>query len=51
MHVRRRWQELKDAGHLDRPRLEFERPPGHWHFGFIAASAGLIVWAAAGLLL
>ncbi|HET9647045.1 MAG TPA: PH domain-containing protein [Microlunatus sp.] len=51
MHVRRHWQALQDAGHLDEPRLEFERPPIRWHVVSIAASAVLIAWAAAGVVL
>ncbi|MBO1751912.1 PH domain-containing protein [Actinotalea sp. BY-33] len=30
-HVRRRWEELRDAGHLDDPRLEAARPGVRWH--------------------
>ena len=51
MAVRRRWQALRDAGHLDDPRLEFERAPVRWHIELIAALALLITWAAAGLTL
>ncbi len=48
--VRRRWQELQDAGHLDDPRLEFDRPPVRWHVDVIAAAAVLLTWAIVGLL-
>ncbi len=30
-YIRRRWEELRDAGHLDDPRLERARPVVHWH--------------------
>ena len=49
MYVRRRWQALQDAGHLADPRLEFDRPPVRWHWGFLAASAVLVAWAVLGL--
>ncbi|GGL86469.1 PH domain-containing protein [Nakamurella endophytica] len=41
--VRRRWEELRDAGHLDDPRLEFDRPPVTWHRTTIAAAVVLVV--------
>ncbi len=41
--VRRRWEDLRDAGHLDDPHLEFDRPPVHWHWPVIAAIPGLIL--------
>jgi hypothetical protein len=50
MQVRRHWQTLRDAGHLDDPRLEFERAPVRWHVELIAALAIVMVWAMAGLL-
>jgi len=49
--IRRQWEDLRDAGHLDNPRLEFDRPPTRWHVGFMAAVAALIVLGAAGQLL
>lgn len=30
-YVRRRWEELRDAGHLDAPRLERDAPRVRWH--------------------
>lgn len=50
IQVRRHWQALRDAGHLDDPRLEFDRAPVRWHLELIVALAGLIIWTAAGLL-
>lgn len=41
-YIRRRWEALRDAGHLDDPRLERERPRVHWHLG-----PGLVVMALA----
>lgn len=29
--IRQRWEKLRDAGYLDDPRLEFDRPPVEWH--------------------
>ncbi len=49
--VRRHWEALRDAGHLDNPRLEFDRAPVRWHVGLIAAIAVLLVLGAAGLAL
>jgi hypothetical protein len=42
--VRRRWERLRDAGHLDDPRLEFERPPVRWHWqlGLVVAALALV---------
>jgi hypothetical protein len=50
IEVRRHWQELRDAGHLDNPRLEFDRAPIQWHLALLAALLVLIVWMIAGLL-
>lgn len=49
--VRERWEELRDAGHLDNPRLEFERVPVNWHVGTIVAVAALCALGITGLLL
>ncbi|MBM9476947.1 PH domain-containing protein [Nakamurella flavida] len=43
--IRRRWEALRDAGHLDDPRLEFDRAPTRWHLGTILALVALLVWA------
>jgi hypothetical protein len=42
LEVRRRWQELRDAGHLENPRLEHERAPIAWHLTTIIAGAVLL---------
>ena len=47
--IRRRWEELREAGHLDAPVLEHERAPIRWHWPIIAAAIGLIVLGVAGL--
>ncbi len=44
--VRRRWEELRAAGHLDEPRLEHERAPVTWHRGTIAAGVALAALCA-----
>ena len=41
--VRRHWEELRDAGHLDDPRLESEQLPWRWHVPLLIALAVLIV--------
>lgn len=41
--VRRRWEALRDAGHLDDPRLEFAHPPIRWHWPVIAGAPGLVL--------
>lgn len=41
--VRRRWEELRDAGHLNDPRLEFEHVPVRWHWPVIIAAPALLV--------
>ena len=47
--IRRRWERLRDAGHLDGARLEHESAPITWHLGWIGASVALIAMCAAGL--
>ncbi|HEY3545490.1 MAG TPA: PH domain-containing protein [Propionicimonas sp.] len=49
--VRRRWDALRDAGHLDNPRLERQRAAVRWHWPVVALLGGLAAAAAAGLLL
>jgi hypothetical protein len=41
--VRRHWEKLRDAGHLDNPRLEHERVPSRWNQPLIAAIAVLVI--------
>ena len=49
--VRRRWEQLRDAGHLDDPRLERDRAAVRWHWPVVAVLAGLAVATVAGFLL
>ncbi len=49
--VRRRWERLRDAGYLDDPKLEFERPPIRWHWEIGAAVIGLAALSVGTLLL
>jgi hypothetical protein len=49
--VRRRWEELRDAGYLDDPKLESDRPPISWHWPVIGAMAGLLVLGLLGVWL
>jgi hypothetical protein len=46
-YIRRRWEELRDAGHLDAPRLERDRPRVHWH---AVPAAGVAVLVALAVL-
>ena len=41
--VRSRWEELRDAGMLDDPRLERTRPVVRWHWLTLGVLAGLAV--------
>jgi hypothetical protein len=43
MVIRRRWEELRDAGHLDAPQLEFDRPPVRWHWPTIGGAVFLVL--------
>ncbi|QNK80875.1 PH domain-containing protein [Nakamurella sp. PAMC28650] len=49
--VRRQWEELRDLGFLDDPRLEFSRPPIRLHRRTIVAGALLLLACAASALL
>lgn len=43
--VRQRWEQLREQGHLDDPRLEREHAVVRWHTGTIAAALGLLALA------
>jgi len=43
MLVRRRWEELRDAGYLDDPRLETAKPRVTWHWLSAAIIAALAI--------
>jgi hypothetical protein len=47
--IRRRWEQLRDAGHLEDPRLEHAAAPVHWHVGIVAVGAVLLVAAVVAL--
>lgn len=49
--VRHRWEELRDAGALDDPRLERPAPVVHWHGRTLALVGGLAVLSALAPLL
>lgn len=49
--IRGQWESLRQAGHLDNPRLEFERPPVTWHLLTLICLAVLAGLSVAGLLL
>lgn len=51
MLVRARWEELRDAGVLDDPRVERARPRVRWHAGTLAAIGVLIAASALTLVL
>ena len=48
--VRQRWEALREAGYLDNPRLEFDKPPVRWHVGLIAVILALIAIGITGLV-
>lgn len=50
MFVRRRWERLKDAGHLDDPQIEFDRAPIRWNWQIGAAIAALTMISMATLI-
>lgn len=50
-HIRRRWEELRDAGYLDAPRLERDRPRVQWHVLPALGVAALAAIAVAALRL
>ena len=41
--VNRRWEELREGGHLDDPRLEFDKAPVTWHWPVIAGGGVLLL--------
>lgn len=41
--VRRHWEQLRDAGHLDDAKLEFSEPPSRWHYRTILIGAVLVL--------
>lgn len=41
-YIRRRWEKLRDAGHLDDPRLERQRPVVRWHPGPLLLVVALV---------
>ncbi len=41
--VRRHWEQLRDAGHLDDPRLEHQSVPVVWHYRTILGAAVLVL--------
>jgi hypothetical protein len=50
-HVRREWERLRDAGHLDSGRVEGTGVQTHWLWGRAAIAAVLVLGTALGLLL
>lgn len=50
-YIRRRWEALRDAGHLDDPRLERQRPVVRWHPGPLLLVAALAAASAVSLSL
>ena len=48
--VRRRWEQLRDDGALDNPRLERANPVVRWHWRTLLAIAALAAASAATLL-
>ena len=50
-HIRRRWELLRDAGHLDAPRLERDAPRVRWHLVPAVGVAALAALAVLGVQL
>jgi hypothetical protein len=48
--IRRRWEALREAGHLENPRLEHESAPITWHVGTIVAGLALVALALVALV-
>lgn len=51
MVIRRRWEDLRDAGHLENARLEFDHAPVSWHRTTIAVGVLLLGLAIMGIVL
>lgn len=49
--IRRHWEQLRDAGHLDNPRLESGRVPVLWNWQALAGGSILLVWGLLGIWL
>lgn len=48
--IRERWERLRDAGHLDDPRLEHTHAPVTWHRSVIVGAAVLLVLCGVSLM-
>lgn len=48
--IRHHWEQLRDAGYLDNPRLEHERVPVRWHVRTIAVGVALTILCVVTLL-
>lgn len=46
--IRQRWEQLRDAGHLDAGVLEHDRAPVRWHWPQIGVGIGLVVLGIVG---
>jgi len=47
--IRRRWETLREAGHLESPMLEHDRVPIRWHWPIIGVAIALIAIGVVGL--
>jgi hypothetical protein len=48
--IRRRWEALSKAGHLDEPRIEWEEPPVEWHVHILLPGGVLLLLSILGVL-
>lgn len=48
--IRRHWEQLRDAGYLDDPRLEHDRAPVRWHVEIVIGALALVAMAVLALL-
>jgi len=49
--IRHRWEELRDAGLLDNPQVEREKPRITWHWATLAGLLGLLTVSVVGIAL
>lgn len=49
--IRTHWERLRDAGHLDDPKLEFERVPVEWHWRVAVAAVVVMIACIASVVL
>lgn len=51
MTIRRQWEQLRDAGHLENPKLERDKPVVHWHWDVALILGVLVVWSVVAFII